>query len=382
MTNSAFGVVVADIPFFDLRAATAARRAELHRSLDEVIDDGYFVGGAAVLAFETEFAKYVGVSECVAVGNGLDALRIGMEGLGIGPGDEVIVPGFTFYASWLAVLQVGAIPVPVDVEIAAASIDLTAVAAAITPRTKAILVVHLYGVPAQLAALRSLADGAGIFLIEDAAQSHGASSSTLMTGSVGDFAAFSFYPTKNLGALGDGGAIVTRSASVAEVARRRRSYGQGASKYEHVDTGWNSRLDSLQAAFLLNGLSRLDDLNSRRRTIAEAYLQALGAHSGVVIGSAQHSESVWHHFVLRASDRARVREYFGRKGISTDIHYPYSFYDVEPLKKYGPRASLPRSEALAREVVSLPISPWLTDEEVSYVVESLIMLPRELIAAP
>lgn len=370
-----------EVPFYDLRAAVRGNRAHLHEVLDATIDGGYFIGGAAVSRFEREFAAYLGVSECVGVGNGLDGLRIAMEVLGIGPGDEVIVPGFTFYATWLAVMQTGATPVPVDVDLTTAGMDAASVEAAISDRTKAILVVHLYGIPADLATLRRIADKAEISLIEDAAQSHGAKSGGLMTGSVGEIASYSFYPTKNLGALGDGGAIVTNSAELAAAARSRRSYGQGASKYDHVDTGWNSRLDTLQAAFLSEGLTGLDDRNQRRREIATAYLEALGDVRGAVVGSGNLSESVWHQFVVRAGDRDGARDYLSQSGVGTDIHYPYDFGTLAPTQKYGPTRPLPNSRALAREVLSLPIGPMLTDAEVSQVAEALAQFPRELLAA-
>lgn len=370
-----------EVPFYDLRAAVQGNKAGLHQVLDAVVDGGYFVGGTPVSGFEREFAAYLGTSECVGVGNGLDGLRIAMEVLGIGPGDEVIVPGFTFYATWLAVMQTGATPVPVDVDLATASIDIAAIGSAISSRTKAILVVHLYGIPADLASLRSLADTAHISLIEDAAQSHGAKSGGLMTGCVGDIASFSFYPTKNLGALGDGGAIVTNSAELAAAARRRRSYGQGTSKYDHVDTGWNSRLDTLQAAFLSQSLPRLDAMNRRRGEIAATYLEALGDARDAVVGSGKASENVWHQFVVRTEDRDRAREHFSRRGVGTDIHYPYSFDTLTPMKKYGPHAQLPNSQVLAEEVLSLPIGPMLTDAEVSQVAESLAELPEAFLAA-
>ena len=370
-----------EVPFYDLRAAVQEDRARLHQVLDATIDGGYFVGGAAVSRFEREFAAYLTASECVGVGNGLDGLRIAMEVLGIGPGDEVIVPGFTFYATWLAVMQTGATPVPVDVDVTTASMDVALAEAAITGRTKAILVVHLYGIPADLAALRRLADQAGISLIEDAAQSHGAKSGGRMTGSVGDIASFSFYPTKNLGALGDGGAIVTNSAELASAARSLRSYGQGASKYDHVDTGWNSRLDTLQAAFLSESLLRLEERNLRRRQIATTYLEALADVRGAVVGSGKLSESVWHHFIVRTSDRDRARERLNGAGVGTDIHYPYSFDTLAPMKRYGPTQPLPNSQALAQEVLSLPIGPMLTDADVAQVALALAELPREFLAA-
>lgn len=368
-----------DIPFYDLGVAGRTRRAELHAALDTVIDGGYFVGGAPVVDFERQFADYLGSRECVGVANGLDGIRIVLEALGVGPGDEVIVPGFTFYATWLAVTQVGATPVPVDVESATAGMVVSQVAAAVTAKTRAILVVHLYGIPAPLAALRRIADEAGIALVEDAAQSHGAMSDAGMTGTVGDAASFSFYPTKNLGAFGDGGAVTTDSPELALVVRRRRSYGQGASKYEHVDTGWNSRLDSLQAAFLSAGLRRLDTQNARRREIAEIYLGALGTLSARVVGADRAVDSVWHHFVLRATNREAVRAHFAERGIGTDVHYPYFFADVAPLRFYrsGP---LPVSKRLAAEVTSFPISPWLNDAEVDRVAYAFATLPPTIVS--
>ncbi len=371
---------MADIPFYDLGPAGDARRKELHDALDRVIDGGFYVGGPSVSEFENAFAGYVGANECVGVGNGLDGLRIGMEALGIKPGDEVIVPGFTFYASWLAITQLGAVPVPVDVDVSTASLDIASARTAITPRTKAIMVVHLYGIPADLDAHRKLADEAGIWLVEDAAQSHGALAGGVMTGSVGDFASFSFYPTKNLGAFGDAGAIVTNSETLAKTARSRRSYGQGDSKYDHVDSGWNSRLDTLQAEFLSGGLARLELQNIRRREIASKYLDALGVGSRKVIGESLRSHSVWHHFVLRTADRDAVRKHFVDVGIGTDIHYPYCFDDVTPLKQYSGSASLPNSRTLSRQVLSFPISPLLTDDEVDRVAAGLASLPLGLIA--
>jgi dTDP-4-amino-4,6-dideoxygalactose transaminase len=344
-----------------------------------VIDEGYLVGGGRVEEFERNFARYVGGAECIGVGNGLDALRIGLEALGIGPGDEVIVPGFTFFATWLAVLQVGATPVAVDVDPSDASINSDEVAAAITSRTRAVIVVHLYGIPGDLARLRKLADESAIALIEDAAQSHGAYSGGVRTGSVGDIAAFSFYPTKNLGALGDGGAIVTSSAQLAVTARRRRSYGQGISKYDHIDTGWNSRLDTLQAAFLADSLRGLDVGNERRRVIAAEYLVALGARSASVVGVAKQESSVWHHFVLRTTDREAVRAHFEERGIGTDIHYPYYFNTAAPLEKFRGEG-LPNARALAAGVLSFPIAPWLDDSEVAQVAGAMSSLPDELVA--
>jgi dTDP-4-amino-4,6-dideoxygalactose transaminase len=370
-----------DIPFFDIAAGVASRREQLHTALDEVIEGGYFVGGAPVAEFEQRFAEMVGSTECVGLGNGLDALRIGIEALGIGQGDEVIVPGFTFYATWLAVMQTGAVPVAVDVGLETASIDLDGIEAAITGATKAILVVHLYGIPAPLAELRQIADKAGIALIEDAAQSHGARSGGIVTGSAGDFAAFSFYPTKNLGALGDGGALTTSSETLARVARSRRSYGQGASKYDHIDTGWNSRLDTLQAVFLSQSLDRLAEQNDRRRQIAGRYLSALGSSASAVVGEKHRDASVWHHFVLRTVDRDAVREHFAALGVGTDIHYPYFIDTVGPMAAYPPASELPNSRLLSEQVLSFPMAPWLTSDQVDRICSAFASLPASLVAA-
>lgn len=373
---------MAEVPFFDLRAQVQGYRREFHAALDDVLDSGYFIGGGAVEQFERAWAARVGATHGVGVGNGLDAIRLILEGYGIGPGDEVIVPAFTYYASWLAVQQVGATLVPVDVELSTAGIDASTVAAAITSATRAILVVHLYGIPADLTALRRLAADHGLKLIEDAAQAHGAARDGLTVGSAGDAAAFSFYPTKNLGALGDAGGVTTDDAELAARIRSRRSYGQGSQKYEHVDTGWNSRLDPLQAAFLSVHLAELDVFTARRREIAAAYWDALGEGADLAVGPRDVADSVWHHFVLRAADRAALRSALAEAGVGTDVHYPYSIRDIrpiEPLVRY-PDLSLARAETLGREVVSLPMGPWMTDAQVSHVAEALRRLPRELLA--
>ena len=371
------------VSFFDLKAQVVSYRDELHAALDRVVDSGYFIGGAAVGEFEASWAAYCGTAECVAVGNGLDAIRLILEAYGIGPGDEVIVPGFTYYASWLGVQQVGATLVPVDCHLETAAIDATEVKAAVTPATKAILAVHLYGIPADMAALRAVADAAGIVLIEDAAQAHGAGTAQGLVGSAGDAAAFSFYPTKNLGALGDAGGITTNDPAVAARARSRRSYGQGKHKYEHVDTGWNSRLDPLQAAFLMVHLARLDEWTDRRRSIASAYADALADRRSAVVMPPTIDGSVWHHFVVRTSDRDAFRSALAAGGVATDVHYPYSIRDIDalrPLVRYVDR-ELSRSARLAAEVVSLPMGPWMTDGQVERVADALRGLDRHLLTA-
>lgn len=370
------------VPFFDLRAQVSSYRDELHAALDRVVDGGYFVGGTNVSDFESAWAAYCGTAECVGVGNGLDAIRLILEGYGIGPGDEVVVPGFTYYASWLGVQQVGATLVPVDCDLVTAAIDPARVEAAITPATRAILAVHLFGIPADMAALRAIADAAGILLIEDAAQAHGARTTNGKVGSAGDAAAFSFYPTKNLGALGDAGGVTTDEPTVAARIRSRRSYGQGREKYEHVDTGWNSRLDALQAAFLSLHLERLDEWTARRRTIAAAYADALADVRSATVAPPSIDDSVWHHFVVRAADRPALRAELAAAGVSTDVHYPYSIRDIEPLRplvRYVDQ-DLSRSAQLGAQVVSMPMGPWMTDAQVDHVAEALRTLDRRLLA--
>ena len=370
------------VPFFDLGQLVRSYSREIHACLDEVIDGGYFVGGPITRRFEEEFATSVGTNHCVGTGNGLDALRLILEAYGIGPGDEVIVPAFTFFATWLGVTQTGATPVPVDVQAWTGLIDPDLIRAALSDKTKAIVPVHLYGRPADMAAIRTIADEFDLLVVEDAAQAHGARTSGGSVGSLGHAAAFSFYPTKNLGALGDAGCVTTSDEAIAERIRSRRSYGQGANKYQHVDTGWNSRLDPFQASVLSLNLKRLDEWNERRRAIAARYATALGDGSGM-LGAGDLESSVWHHVVLRANDRKELQDYLDQAGIATDVHYPYWIGTVAPMQQYlqAPvhEREFPGAAALASEVTSLPIGPWMTDDQVDVVVEALTLLPRNLL---
>jgi len=336
--------------------------------------------------FEREFATYVGAKHCIGVANGLDAIRLILEAYEIGPGDEVIVPAFSYYATWLAVIQTGATLVPVDVIANTANIDPNLVEGAITSKTRAIIAVHLFGQGADMLPLVEIAQKHKIFLFEDAAQGHGAETTAGRVGSCSDAAAFSFYPTKNLGALGDGGAVTTNDPNIAARIISRRSYGQGKTKYEHVDTGWNSRLDPLQAEFLSIHLTKLDTWNEKRCQIAASYIQALGEDRfNSIIGLHSPRESVWHHFVLRSGDRHSLREYFSESGITTDIHYPYSINRVEPLTQHVSSARkgedlLPVALSLGSEVVSLPIGPWMSKPEIIQVCTALSEIPRELLS--
>jgi dTDP-3-amino-3,4,6-trideoxy-alpha-D-glucose transaminase len=373
------------VPFFDLSSQVRTHRDELHSILDKTIDAGLFIGGRALEDFEGQFSNYLNVDHAMGVGNGLDALRLVLEGWGIGPGDEVIVPGFTFYATWLAVMQVGAIPVFVDVESDSANLNPDLVEGAISSRTKAIIVVHLFGWPAQMMHIMKLAQKHGIKVLEDAAQAHGASRDGRMVGSIGHAAAFSFYPTKNLGALGDGGAVTTNDAYLAGFVSSRRSYGVGKTKYEHQDFGWNSRLDSIQARVLSLGLSHLDDWNTARRRIAASYRGALSEVTGCSVGPQNVIESVWHHFILKCRDRNSARSFLMANGVSTDIHYPYYSYSVKPVIEYlrimglSPNNNLPVSKQLSDGVVSLPIGPWMSEAQIEHVSGVLSKIPPKLL---
>lgn len=373
-----------NVPFFDLGRTIKSEAKELHEALDRVIDSGYFIGGPSVERFEQEFATYVGAKHCIGVANGLDAIRLILEAYEIGPGDEVIVPAFTYYATWLAVIQTGATLVPVDVIENTANIDPALVEDAITSKTRAIIAVHLFGQGADMFPLVEIAQKHKIFIFEDAAQGHGAETTAGRVGSCSDAAAFSFYPTKNLGALGDGGAVTTNDPTIAARIISRRSYGQGKTKYEHVDTGWNSRLDPLQAEFLSIHLAKLDTWNEKRRQIAASYIEALGEDRFTsIIGPHSQRESVWHHFVLKSSDRNSLRDYFTQWGITTDIHYPYSIREVGPMNRYlseTPSMAHHVATTLGEQVLSLPIGPWLADGEIELVREALSSIPSAILS--
>jgi dTDP-3-amino-3,4,6-trideoxy-alpha-D-glucose transaminase len=377
------GQYVITVPFYDLGVAVRSQKAELHDALDEVLQSGYFVGGALATRFEEQFAAYLGSPFCVGTANGLDSIRLILEAYGIGHGDEVIVPAFTFYATWLGVIQTGATPVPVDVRRESANLDPDLLESAITSKTRAIIPVHLFGQAADLASIVEVAKRHGVIVVEDAAQSHGSMSNAGMTGTVGDAAAFSFYPTKNLGALGDAGGVTTSSADIADRVRSRGSYGKGESKYDHVDTGWNSRLDPLQAAFLSVELRKLPEWTSARRAIATTYREALGHKAGAVVGPTDVGSSVWHHFVLRAAVRKDLQSYLSSAGVNSDIHYPYVVNELAPVQSLMRDAdrgkTFPVGKALSQQVTSLPMGPWMTSGQIDQVAEALRAMPAELL---
>jgi dTDP-4-amino-4,6-dideoxygalactose transaminase len=344
--------------FLDLSATHVACGEELQAAFARVLDKGHFILGDEVAAFEAEFAQYCGAQQCIGVGNGLDALHLILRAMHIGAGDEVIVPAHTFIATWLAVTQSGAKPVPVESQPGGYNIDPLQVEAAITPNTRAIIAVHLYGEPADMDALRVIADRHGLRLIEDAAQAHGVRYKGRRTGSLGDAAAFSFYPTKNLGALGDGGAITTSDAALADSVRLLRNYGSRI-KYQHDIAGYNTRLDELQAALLRIKLRRLDELNAARQQVARQYLDALSGVTGLHLPHpADFSEPVWHLFVIRSAQRDELAKALAERGIATKIHYPVPCHLQGAYRDDGFPA-LEATTRLSQEILSLPMWPGL-----------------------
>lgn len=365
------------IDFYPMTEVLAAMRPELDAAFARVVASGRLILGAEVEAFEAEFAAYCGAAHCVTVGNGLDALAIALHAQGVKPGDEVVVPGHTFIASWLAVSQIGAVPVPADVDAAGCNIDPDSAAAAITARTVAIMPVHLYGNPAPMDAINAVAARHGLFVIEDAAQAHGARYGRRRAGALGDAAGFSFYPTKNLGALGDGGAIVTSDAALAERARRYRNYGSSG-KYLHETAGTNSRLDELQAAFLRARLGRLEDDNTRRRAMAARYRERLAGVAGIALPRDESgAEPVYHLFVVRTRQRDALMAGLAARGIGTMVHYPRPPHLQPPFAEGARPVPLPATERLAGEVLSLPLWPGMTERQVDEVAAGV----REVVAA-
>jgi dTDP-3-amino-3,4,6-trideoxy-alpha-D-glucose transaminase len=361
------------VPFLDLSRRVAARRAELDGALARVLDSGRFVLGGEVERFEQAWSAFCGAKHAVGVASGTDAVAVALEALGIGAGDEVIVPANTCVPTVAGVLQTGATPVLADVDEETATLDPAAVEAAVTRSTRAVVAVHLYGRLADVDALRGVADAHGLKLLEDAAQAHGAERDGRRAGSLGDAAAFSFYPTKNLGALGDAGAVVTDNDAVAARARRLRVYGERA-RYESVEPGRNSRLDELQAAVLTAFLPELDAGNARRRSLAAAYRARLDRHG--VDPLADDPGHAYHLFVVRTPERERLRAGLAERGIGTAVHYPRPVHEHPAYAHLARPGELRRSEALARTVLSLPLYPELRDDELEAVCVAVAEVAR------
>ncbi|MBB5876336.1 DegT/DnrJ/EryC1/StrS family aminotransferase [Xanthomonas sp. 3498] len=362
----------ASVPFLDLRASNARYADELKAAAARVIDSGWYVLGEELDAFEREFAAYCGTAHAIGVGNGMDALTLilrGYRALGrLREGDEVLVPGNTFIASFLAISENRLRPVPLEPEAASFNLDPAQVERAIGPRTKAILAVHLYGQLAEMAALRSIAEQHGLLLIEDAAQAHGARRDGRPAGSFGDAAGFSFFPGKNLGALGDGGAVTTDDDALAAQLRVLRNYGSDI-KYRHLVQGVNSRLDELQAALLRVKLRHLDADIAARRAIAQRYLDGI-AHPQIAVPQvADPAAHAWHLFVVRCAQRDALQQHLQAQGVQCLVHYPTPPHR-QPAYPELATLQLPLCERLAAEVLSLPIGPTLDDAAVAQVIDA------------
>ena len=351
------------IPFLDLKAPHVELKAEIAEAIERVVSSGWYILGPEVDAFESEFAAYCEASHCVGLANGLDALHLALRALDVGPGDEVIVPSNTYIATWLAVSQCGATPVPVEPVEATYNLDPALIEAAITPRTKVILPVHLYGQPADMDPILAIARKHGLRVLEDGAQAHGARYKGQRLGGHGDAVAWSFYPGKNLGALGDGGAITTNDDALADRLRVLRNYGSRV-KYVNETQGWNSRLDPLQAAVLRVKLQHLDEWNARRAAVASLYLEGL-AGSGLVLPHVpEWADPAWHLFVVRHPQRDALHKQLADAGIGSLIHYPIPPHRQQAYAGAGFDAGgFPLASRMADEVLSLPMGPQLSVEQ-------------------
>ncbi len=359
------------IPFLDLRAPYLELQEGLDEAYQRVMNSGWFILGEEVAAFEREFAAYCGARHCVGVGNGLEALHLILRAIGVSQGDEVIVPANTYIASWLAVMYAGAVPVPVEPDEDTYTIDPDRISRAVTARTKAIMAVHLYGLPSDMARINSVAESYGLRVIEDAAQSHGSRYRGTRPGPLSSGAGYSFYPGKNLGAFGDAGAVVTDDDEVAERVRVLRNYGSRV-KYHNETVGFNSRLDEIQAAFLRVKLRVLDSWNERRSTLASAYLDELRGTSFRLPAVPEWAEHTWHLFVIRSTNREELQRYLSAEGIATMIHYPIPPHLQPACHALGfGEGSFPITEAIHREIISLPMGPHLSRSDVEKVAAAL-----------
>ncbi|SEM88799.1 dTDP-4-amino-4,6-dideoxygalactose transaminase [Paenisporosarcina quisquiliarum] len=356
------------IPFLNLKEINAQYAKELKEAASRVIDSGWYILGEEVTAFEKEFAEYCSVKHCIGVSNGLDALKLILRAYDIGPGDEVIVPSNTYIASILAISEVGATPVLVEPDINTYNLDPTLIESKITPSTKAILVVHLYGLVAEMDSILKIGKKYNLKVIEDAAQAQGAIYKGKRTGSLGDAAAFSFYPGKNFGALGDAGAITTNDDKIAEKLKALRNYGSHK-KYENLFKGYNHRLDEMQAALLRVKLPYLDVENEKRRIIAEYYIKEI-KNPLIFLPSKplSYDQTVWHVFVIRTKERNRLYNYFLDNNIQTVIHYPIPPHKQMAYEELNEKSFL-ISEQVHSEILSLPISPVQNLEETNEIIK-------------
>ncbi len=360
------------VPFVDLSVQHAALRQEIDRAINDVFAQSSFVLGKAVSEFEEDFASYCGAKYCVALNSGTAALHLALLAMGVGPGDEVITPANSFIATAEAISFCGAVPRLVDADIETANIDAGKIEAAISEKTRVILPVHLYGQPARMDKIKSIAADRGLPVLEDACQAHGARFKGKRAGVLGEAACFSFYPGKNLGAAGDGGAFVTDNVDLAETVRLLRNHGS-SQKYHHLLIGHNFRLDSIQAAILKVKLPHLDKWNEARRQIADFYNRRLQQLPGIKpIRVVDEAESVFHLYVIRVDDRSVVESVFKELQISYGIHYPIPIHLQPAYRELGlGEGSFPNSEALAKSIISLPMYPELSHADQERVVVAL-----------
>lgn len=359
------------IPLVDLKAQYDQIKPEIDAAIQEVVESTSFILGPAVGRFEDAFAAYCAVEHCVGISNGTAALTIALKALGVGPGDEVVVPAMTFIASAAAVHEAGATPVLADVDPVTYTLDPASVERARTSRTRAIMPVHLYGQPADLDPLLALCRQHDLFLIEDAAQAHGARYKGRRAGSIGHAAAFSFYPGKNLGAYGDAGALTANDARLAARARQLRDHGR-LDKYQHEFTGTNDRMDGIQGAVLGVKLPHLDAWNEARRRLAANYTALLADLDVATPTVASYAEPVWHLYVIRLANRDRVRDGLNARGVAAGVHYPIPLHLQPALRHLGySRGDFPVAEALGDQALSLPIYPELTERQQELVVNTL-----------
>ncbi len=363
-----------EIPQTSPHASYLARAGEIDAAIGRVLASGRYLLGPETEAFESEFASYVGVGHCVTCASGTDALHLALRACGIGPGDEVITVSHTAVATVAAIELSGAQPVLVDIHPKCFDLDPRGLEKARTPRTRAVIPVHLYGQPANLGAVSDFCREHGLRLIEDCAQAHGAlTADGRRVGSIGDVAAFSFYPTKNLGALGDGGAVVTGDAALAATLRSLRQYGWRRARYISEEAGWNARLDELQAAVLRVKLRDLDADNARRQRLAARYQERLAGLPGIVLPrESPFGRSVWHQFVIRTPDREALAEHLRGVGIGTLVHYPVPIHLQPAYLERGLAAGpLPETERAAAEVLSLPMFPELPEADADAVADAI-----------
>ena len=363
--------IIQRIPLLDLKTQYISLREEIDDAISHVLKEGQFVLGANVDAFEQEMADYLGVRHAIGVASGTDALVIALRALEIGVGDEVIVPSYTFFATAEAVLQVGAIPVLVDIDPATYCMDVGQIEASITARTAAIIPVHLYGHPAAMTPLMSIARQHGLRVIEDNAQAIGARYRGRRTGSIGDAGCLSFFPSKNLGAFGDAGMLVTNTDRVAEHARMLRAHGW-SHKYFPEMVGYNSRLDEIQAAILRVKLPHLDAWNDKRRNIADRYRSRLADAGAGLPPEAPDVSHAYHLFVIRVPHRQRIQQFLREEGIASNVYYPKALHELGPCSDAVRTATLVESERASTEALAIPLYPEMDDEAVDQVAEAVI----------